>query len=81
MSYCVFITRQFQEGSCLNVFLLLDSLRRVHVLPLKYLYCLQIRERCRKGIPPSLRSRAWQYLCGSKFLMEQNTGRYQVSNK
>lgn len=37
----------------------------------------KIRERCRKGIPPSLRSRAWQYLCGSKFLMEQNTGRYQ----
>ncbi|XP_063448562.1 TBC1 domain family member 10A-like [Mytilus edulis] len=37
----------------------------------------KIRERCRKGIPPSLRSRAWQYLCGSKFLMEQNAGRYQ----
>ena len=32
MSYCVFNIRKFQEGSCLNVFLLLDSLRRVHVL-------------------------------------------------
>lgn len=36
----------------------------------------KIRDRCRKGIPPSLRSRAWQYLCGSKFLMEHNEGRF-----
>jgi hypothetical protein len=32
MSYCVFIIRRFKEGSCLIVFLLLDSLRRAHVL-------------------------------------------------
>jgi hypothetical protein len=32
MSYCVFIIRQFKEGSCLIVFLLFDSLRRAHVL-------------------------------------------------
>ncbi|KAJ8312852.1 hypothetical protein KUTeg_010225 [Tegillarca granosa] len=37
----------------------------------------KVKERCRKGIPPSLRSRAWQYLCGSKFLMDHNTGRYE----
>lgn len=27
----------------------------------------KVRDRCRKGIPPSLRARAWQYLCGAKF--------------
>ncbi|XP_054724289.1 TBC1 domain family member 10A-like [Uloborus diversus] len=30
----------------------------------------KVRERCRKGIPPALRARAWQYLCGAKFYME-----------
>ena len=39
----------------------------------------QVKERCRKGIPPSVRSRAWQYLCGSKFLMDHNQGKYEVS--
>ncbi|KAL5016349.1 hypothetical protein ScPMuIL_005938 [Solemya velum] len=37
----------------------------------------KVKDRCRKGIPPSVRARGWQYLCGSKFLMEQNQGRYQ----
>ncbi|KAK3083693.1 hypothetical protein FSP39_001531 [Pinctada imbricata] len=37
----------------------------------------KVKDRCRKGIPPSLRSRAWQFLCGSKFLMEHNKGRYE----
>lgn len=36
----------------------------------------KVKERCRKGIPPSLRARAWQYLCGSKYLMEHNRGRF-----
>ncbi|XP_035212023.1 TBC1 domain family member 10A-like isoform X2 [Stegodyphus dumicola] len=30
----------------------------------------KVRERCRKGIPPALRARAWQYLCGAKFYMD-----------
>lgn len=30
----------------------------------------KIRERCRKGIPPSLRGRAWKHLCGAAFHME-----------
>ncbi|XP_023230960.1 TBC1 domain family member 10A-like isoform X1 [Centruroides sculpturatus] len=30
----------------------------------------KVRDRCRKGIPPALRARAWQYLCGGKYLME-----------
>ncbi|XP_071448826.1 TBC1 domain family member whacked [Hetaerina americana] len=30
----------------------------------------KVRERCRKGIPPSVRPRAWQYLCGGKLLMD-----------
>lgn len=36
----------------------------------------KVRERCRKGIPPSLRPRAWLYLCGGQFLMEQSKGLY-----
>ncbi|WAR03786.1 TB10B-like protein [Mya arenaria] len=36
----------------------------------------KVKERCRKGIPPSIRSRAWQYLCGSKYLMEHNPGKF-----
>jgi len=37
----------------------------------------KIKERCRKGIPPALRARAWSYLCGSKYMMEHHVGRYQ----
>ncbi|KAH9525710.1 hypothetical protein Btru_002125 [Bulinus truncatus] len=37
----------------------------------------KVKERCRKGIPPSLRARAWQYLCGSNFTMEQNRGVFE----
>lgn len=37
----------------------------------------KVKERCRKGIPSSLRSRAWQYLCGSKFLLDHNKGRFE----
>lgn len=36
----------------------------------------KVKERCRKGIPPSVRSRAWQYLCGSKHMMEHNQGKF-----
>jgi hypothetical protein len=36
----------------------------------------QVRERCRKGIPPSVRPRAWLYLCGGKLLMEQRRNLY-----
>ena len=36
----------------------------------------KVKERCRKGIPSSLRARSWQYLCGSKFLLEHNRHRY-----
>ncbi|KAL4003834.1 Rab-GTPase-TBC domain family protein [Acanthocheilonema viteae] len=30
----------------------------------------KVRERCRKGIPASLRGRAWKHLCGAAFHME-----------
>ncbi|XP_009955233.1 PREDICTED: TBC1 domain family member 10A-like, partial [Leptosomus discolor] len=39
----------------------------------------KIRLRCQKGIPPSLRGRAWQYLSGSKVKLEQNIGKFDVS--
>ena len=31
----------------------------------------KVRERCRKGIPPSCRARAWLYLCGAKYMMDK----------
>ncbi|KAL3856753.1 hypothetical protein ACJMK2_011475 [Sinanodonta woodiana] len=37
----------------------------------------KVKERCRKGIPPSIRARAWQFLCGSKYMMEHNKGRFE----
>ena len=51
-----------------------------HVI--SWLSIVQVKERCRKGIPSSLRGRAWQYLTGSKFLMEQhgNKGRFEVGS-
>ncbi|PSN47435.1 TBC1 domain family member 10A [Blattella germanica] len=36
----------------------------------------KVRERCRKGIPPSVRPRAWLYLCGGKLLLEQRRNLY-----
>ncbi|XP_015512448.1 TBC1 domain family member whacked [Neodiprion pinetum] len=36
----------------------------------------KVRERCRKGIPPSVRPRAWLYLCGGKLLMDENPHLY-----
>lgn len=41
--------------------------------------CFQIRLRCQKGIPPSLRGRAWQYLSGGKVKLEQNPQKFDVS--
>ena len=35
---------------------------------------MQVRDRCRKGVPSSIRPRAWQYLCGGNYLMSQNKG-------
>uniref|UniRef100_A0A665UG25 TBC1 domain family member 10A-like n=1 Tax=Echeneis naucrates TaxID=173247 RepID=A0A665UG25_ECHNA len=37
----------------------------------------KVKERCQKGIPPSLRGRAWLYLTGGKVKREQNKGRFQ----
>jgi hypothetical protein len=31
----------------------------------------KVRERCRKGIPSSVRGRAWMHLCGAKHHMAQ----------
>ncbi|KAM9734521.1 TBC1 domain family member 10A-like [Menidia menidia] len=37
----------------------------------------KVKERCQKGIPPSLRGRAWLYLTGAKVKREQNQGRFE----
>lgn len=42
----------------------------------------KVRERCRKGIPPSLRGRAWKHLCGAAFHMEFSVNKhvFEVNN-
>ncbi|KAL1269547.1 hypothetical protein QQF64_031836 [Cirrhinus molitorella] len=37
----------------------------------------KVRLRCQKGIPPSLRGRAWLYLSGGKVKREQNAGKFK----
>lgn len=37
----------------------------------------KVKLRCRKGIPSSLRAKAWQYLSNSKELLEQNPGKFE----
>ncbi|XP_070780478.1 TBC1 domain family member 10A [Enoplosus armatus] len=37
----------------------------------------KVKERCQKGVPPSLRGRAWLYLTGAKVRREQNQGKFQ----
>ncbi|KAM3873730.1 TBC1 domain family member 10A-like [Diretmus argenteus] len=37
----------------------------------------KVKVRCHKGIPPSLRGRAWLYLSGGKVKKEQNRGKFQ----
>lgn len=37
----------------------------------------KVKERCQKGIPPSLRGRVWLYLTGGKVRREQNQGKFQ----
>ncbi|XP_056384654.1 TBC1 domain family member 10A [Hyla sarda] len=36
----------------------------------------KIKLRCQKGIPPSLRGRAWQYLSGSRVKMDQSPNKF-----
>ncbi|XP_030292193.1 TBC1 domain family member 10A-like [Sparus aurata] len=36
----------------------------------------KVKERCQKGIPPSLRGRAWLFLTGGKVRREQNQGKF-----
>uniref|UniRef100_A0A1A8LH38 TBC1 domain family, member 10A n=1 Tax=Nothobranchius pienaari TaxID=704102 RepID=A0A1A8LH38_9TELE len=37
----------------------------------------KVKERCQKGIPPSLRGRAWLYLTGGKAKKEQNRNKFE----
>ncbi|XP_059359317.1 TBC1 domain family member 10A-like [Carassius carassius] len=41
----------------------------------------KVRLRCQKGIPPSLRGRAWLYLSGGKVKREQNSGKFEELDK
>ncbi|OQR76330.1 TBC1 domain family member 10A-like [Tropilaelaps mercedesae] len=37
----------------------------------------KVRDRCRKGIPSSMRMLAWQYLCGGKFRKDKCKGLFE----
>ncbi|VVC97785.1 unnamed protein product, partial [Leptidea sinapis] len=37
----------------------------------------KVRERCRKGIPASVRPKAWLYLCGGQLLLEKHPNEYE----
>jgi hypothetical protein len=37
---------------------------------------LQIKSRCRKGIPASIRGRAWEYLLGANTLIAKHPTKY-----
>ena len=39
---------------------------------------LQVKERCRKGIPSSVRGTAWQKLSGSVNLLNKHGGLFEV---
>ncbi|XP_077533903.1 TBC1 domain family member 10B-like [Haemaphysalis longicornis] len=41
----------------------------------------KVRDRCRKGIPSSMRASAWQNLCGGRFLMESYPGKFAELDK
>jgi len=36
-----------------------------------------VKERCRKGIPDSLRGKAWLRLCGGYELQKENFGKFE----
>eukprot|EP00041_Stephanoeca_diplocostata_P014048 m.252170 g.252170 ORF g.252170 m.252170 type:complete len:500 (+) comp19557_c0_seq3:192-1691(+) len=38
---------------------------------------MKVKQRCRKGIPNSIRGRAWQMLCGADVLCSNNRGKYE----
>ncbi|XP_069044149.1 TBC1 domain family member 10B [Lepisosteus oculatus] len=38
----------------------------------------KVKLRCRKGIPSSLRAKAWQFLSNSKEVMDQNPGKFEA---
>lgn len=43
----------------------------------RHFECLKVRERCRKGIPPSIRPRAWLYLCGGQESQRESVNLYE----
>lgn len=77
VNLCEFYSNLFLSG--VTLFADLTVLRRREK---KWLYMLSnwsyfmdnkfdiVKKRCQKGIPPSLRGRAWKYLSGATFHME-----------
>ena len=41
----------------------------------------KVRSRCRKGIPPATRPKAWFYLCGAKYMMEETSNHERRENE
>lgn len=41
-------------------------------------FLMQVKMRCRKGVPSSLRAKAWQLLSNSQELLDSNPGKFDV---
>ena len=41
----------------------------------------KVRSRCRKGIPSATRPKAWFYLCGAKYMMEETSTHERMENE
>uniref|UniRef100_A0A9J7X6E7 TBC1 domain family, member 10b n=1 Tax=Cyprinus carpio carpio TaxID=630221 RepID=A0A9J7X6E7_CYPCA len=46
-------------------------------MPSYVFFLMQVKMRCRKGIPCSLRSKAWQLLSNSQELLDSNPGKFE----
>ena len=56
--------------------LVFSVMTTVSILSLSLRNYKKVRERCRKGIPPSCRARAWLHLCGAKYQMDKTDNRW-----
>lgn len=56
----------------------LTGLENTVLMNVDTIFLMQVKIRCRKGIPSSLRAKAWQLLSNSQELLESNPGKFEV---
>ena len=58
-----YMLRNYRKVTIITMVITMVIRKMIKVMMIKQ----QVRERCRKGIPPSIRARAWLHLCGAKY--------------